>query len=283
MADVIQTTQVLPAQGFAGAIPKQRFWRGHLQASEYFWALAFLIPYAVVFLAFVAYPIGFGIWMGSEPEPLSTPARRPDLLEDGGQHALYLGIAINVKLFLALMLSGFFMRKGWWVKALLMIFVLPWAVPAIPTYISIHWMLNGEWGLINNLIWHLFRQRRPALARPNAGLALGSVIVAHIWKWLPFWTMILLAGRMAIPPELYEAARGRRRDRLPPVRPRQLPADRQPLPDLHAALDDLLARRLQRGLFRHAAAARPIRRTCWRPSASATPSRWPSRGSAWRR
>ena len=44
--------------------------------------------------------------------------------------ALYLGVAINLKLFLALLLSGFFMRKGWWVKALLMIFVLPWAVPA---------------------------------------------------------------------------------------------------------------------------------------------------------
>ncbi len=37
-------------------------------------------------------------------------------------------------------------------------------------------------------------------------LALGSVIVAYIWKWMPFWTVILLAGRMAIPQELYEAA-----------------------------------------------------------------------------
>src|SRR5262249_14115279 len=37
-------------------------------------------------------------------------------------------------------------------------------------------------------------------------LALGSVITSHIWKWMPFWTVILLAGRMAIPQELYEAA-----------------------------------------------------------------------------
>jgi multiple sugar transport system permease protein len=28
----------------------------------------------------------------------------------------------------------------------------------------------------------------------------------HIWKSLPFWTLILLAGRMAIPAEQYEAA-----------------------------------------------------------------------------
>jgi multiple sugar transport system permease protein len=33
------------------------------------------------------------------------------------------------------------------------------------------------------------------------------VITVHIWKYLPFWTLILLAGRMAIPHDLYEAAR----------------------------------------------------------------------------
>src|SRR3989441_3821351 len=39
---------------------------------------------------------------------------------------LYLAFGVNVKLFLALLLSGFFMRPGWWMKALLLIFVLPW-------------------------------------------------------------------------------------------------------------------------------------------------------------
>src|SRR2546427_13302540 len=57
---------------------------------------------------------------------------------------LYLAFGVNVKMFLALLLSGFFMRPGWWMKALLLIFVLPWAVPQISTFISIHWMLNGR-------------------------------------------------------------------------------------------------------------------------------------------
>ena len=37
-------------------------------------------------------------------------------------------------------------------------------------------------------------------------LALSLSMVVHIWKSLPFWTLILLAGRLAIPRELYEAA-----------------------------------------------------------------------------
>ena len=31
-------------------------------------------------------------------------------------------------------------------------------------------------------------------------------MVVHIWKSLPFWTLILIAGRLAIPGDLYEAA-----------------------------------------------------------------------------
>jgi multiple sugar transport system permease protein len=31
-------------------------------------------------------------------------------------------------------------------------------------------------------------------------------ITAYVWKNTPFWTVIFLAGRMAIPQELYEAA-----------------------------------------------------------------------------
>ena len=119
---------------------------------------------------------------------------------------IYLAVGVNVKMFLALLLSGFFMRKGWWVKGLLMVYVLPWAIPALPTFISIHWMLNTEWGLVNNVIWDVFGVDGPGWLDTSRWLALGSVIVTYIWKSMPFWTVILLAGRMAIPQELYEAA-----------------------------------------------------------------------------
>jgi multiple sugar transport system permease protein len=98
------------------------------------------------------------------------------------------------------------MRRGWWVKALLLVFVLPWAVPALPSFISIHWMLNGQWGLLNNFLWNVFGVDGPGWLDTSRWLSLGAVIFSHIWKWMPFWTVILLAGRMAIPQELYEAA-----------------------------------------------------------------------------
>jgi multiple sugar transport system permease protein len=169
----------------------RRRWRAGLQGPELIWALAFLAPYIVTFLLFVVYPILYGLWMGSNPALYNT--------------LIYVLVAVNVRMVMALGLSGFFMRKRWWTKPLMMIFILPWAVPALPTFLSIHWMLNGDWGLVDNLIYALFHFNAPSWL-DHRWLALGADIVAYMWKWLPFWTIILVAGRMAIPQDLYEAA-----------------------------------------------------------------------------
>ena len=151
---------------------------------------------------------------------------------------LYVGIGVNVKMFLALLLSGFFMRPGWWIKALLLIFVLPWAMPALPAFISIHWMLNGEWGLLNNVLYTSSASRGragsiPALAGAGRGHRLPHLEVDAVLDADP-------AGRPdGDPAGDLRRRRGRRRDRAAPVHPHHLAAARQPLPDLHAALDDL--------------------------------------------
>jgi multiple sugar transport system permease protein len=192
----------------ATAAPRSRLriLRGSLQGSEYAWAIAFCIPYVGVFIAFVVFPVLYGLWLGHSPSLYVELFNDPIYQTTVVNTILYLAIGVNVKMFFALLLSGFFMRKGWWVKGLLMIYVLPWAVPALPTFISIHWMLNTQWGLINNVLWHLFDIDGPGWLDTSRWLALGSVIVSYIWKNMPFWTVILLAGRMAIPQELYEAA-----------------------------------------------------------------------------
>jgi multiple sugar transport system permease protein len=180
--------------------------RGGLKGGEYTWAVAFVVPYIAVFLAFVVYPVVYGVWMGSEVGLYRELFADPIYQDTVVNTALYLALGVNVKMFLALLLSGFFMRPGWWTKAMLMIFVLPWAVPQISTFISIHWMLNGEWGFLNNVLYKVFNIEG-AYWLNDRWTALGAVIVSHIWKWTPFWTLILLAGRMAIPLEIRDTAR----------------------------------------------------------------------------
>ena len=167
-----------------------RYWRGGLQGSEFTWAVAFVVPYIAVFFAFVIYPAAYGLWMGSDPALYAEVFSDPIYLNTVVNTAIFLAFGVNVKLFLALLL----------------IFVLPWAVPALPTFISIHWMLNGEWGLVNNFLYIVFGLDGPSWLN-SRWLALGSAIFSHVWKWTPFWTVILLAGRMSIPQEIYDAAK----------------------------------------------------------------------------
>jgi multiple sugar transport system permease protein len=202
-AQVLRTAEAFPLQPVS--LPRSHRRLG-LQGSEFTWAIAFVIPYAAVFLAFVAYPVVYGLWLGRDPALYAELMSEPIYQRTVVNTVLYIVIGVNLKMFGALLLSGFFMRRGWWVKGLLLIYVLPWAVPALPSFMSIHWMLNGQWGLFNNVLWNVFGVDGPGWLETSRWLALGSVIASHIWKWMPFWTVILLAGRMAIPQELYEAA-----------------------------------------------------------------------------
>jgi multiple sugar transport system permease protein len=197
--------QVLAAA--SGALNRVRRppWRRRLRGSEYAWAIAFVVPYAAVFCAFVVYPIAYGLWMASDPSLYGDLIADPLYAQTVINTVLFVGFGVNVKMFLALLLSGFFMRRRWWIRALLPIYILPWALPAIPAFVSFHWMLIGEEGLVDSVLSAVFGIAGPLWFNDRL-LALGSNIVAYIWKWMPFWTLTFFAARAAIPQEIYEAA-----------------------------------------------------------------------------
>lgn len=179
--------------------------RGRRRDPEWIWAVAFALPYAAIFLALVLYPIVYGVWLGSSPALFAELFDSPIYLTAVLNTLIYVGVSVNLKMALAFLLSGFFIRKRWWIKVLLVIFILPWATPALPAFMSIHWMLNGHWGFLNSALLTLFDIEGPVWLI-DRWLGMGANIAATIWKQLPFWTVIFLAGRMAVPQELYEAA-----------------------------------------------------------------------------
>jgi len=105
---------------------------------------------------------------------------------------------------LALLLSGFFLRRRWWIKALLSVYVLPWLIASTQACVSFHWMLQQQ-GLVDGLLSALFGIDGPIWFN-DRWLAVGANTVAYIWKWMPFWTVIFLAARMTIPRDIYDSA-----------------------------------------------------------------------------
>jgi len=178
----------------------------HSRSTSYaFWGRLLVVPYLLIFLVFVLYPVGYGLWLARHPQSYVKLFEDPIFFRTVINTIVFLVVAINVKMVIAMVLSGFFVQSRWWIKALSLIFILPWALPSIPTILSVRFMLNPEWGVINSLIF-----RFTGLDGPNwlndPTLALTFSMVMHIWKSLPFWTLILIAGRLAIPSEQYEAA-----------------------------------------------------------------------------
>ena len=66
-------------------------------------------------------------------------------------------------------------------------------------------MLAGEDALVDRALAVAFGVDGPIWFN-HWWLALGANIVAYVWKWMPFWTVIFLAGRMAIPRDVCDAA-----------------------------------------------------------------------------
>jgi len=180
-------------------------WRFRLNGSDSNWAIAFVVPYAAVFVAFIIYPVAFGLWTGARLSLFRTLFADPLYLNTVVNTLLFVGIGVNVMMVLAFLLSGFFMSRNPWVKTLLVIYLLPWALPGLVVFTSFHLMLVTQWGLLDSL-WRAITGLDGPLFLVSQALAVTSTIVAYIWKWLPFWTLIFLAARMAIPQEIYEAA-----------------------------------------------------------------------------
>lgn len=95
--------------------------------------------------------------------------------------------------------------KGW--KIVQSVLLVPFMIaPVVVGYVW-RFVLNSDYGPII----HLFRQiglgglvDKPLLSNPSA--AMPVLIVADAWEYIPFVTLVLLAGLKSIPYEPYEAA-----------------------------------------------------------------------------
>ncbi|SMQ84891.1 carbohydrate ABC transporter membrane protein 1, CUT1 family [Bacillus sp. OV166] len=83
----------------------------------------------------------------------------------------------------------------------------PWAMSGFLIGLIWRWMLNGQSGVINDLLMRLglIDTAIPFLADPT--WAMVSVIVANVWYGITFFAIMILAALQSIPDELYEAAK----------------------------------------------------------------------------
>jgi ABC-type sugar transport system permease subunit len=87
------------------------------------------------------------------------------------------------------------------------IFFLPPVLSEVVVGLVWQWILDGNYGLLNNWLIHLGLSNlaRNWLSDPRT--ALNCVAIVHCWKGFGWGFLIFLAGLQTIPRELYEAGR----------------------------------------------------------------------------
>ncbi len=192
-------------------------------------AWLFLLPMLVVLAAVAGWPLVRTIWFGFTDAQLSDLAAAKfvgfanylDWDEDGYfglladpdwwlsvwntlRFAVISVIAETVLgLAIAMALNVNFRGKGLLRTAIL----VPWAIPTIVSARMWNWMLNDQFGILNDILLKLgvISSGIPWTADPS--YATWAVIMVDVWKTTPFMALLLLAGLQSLPSDCYESAR----------------------------------------------------------------------------
>lgn len=104
---------------------------------------------------------------------------------------------------LALLMNQKFRGQGLVRTAIL----VPWAIPTIVTAKMFSWMFHDQYGTINDLLLRVGLIDAPLAWIAEPGLSMWAVVLADVWKTVPFMALMLLAALQMVPSDLYEAAR----------------------------------------------------------------------------
>jgi len=106
-------------------------------------------------------------------------------------------------LIVALVLNAEFKGRGL-VRAAILI---PWAIPTIVSAKMWAWMLNDQFGIINDILLNLGLISQKIAWTASTDTAMMAVLMVDVWKTTPFMALLILAGLQMVPRDIYEAAR----------------------------------------------------------------------------
>lgn len=104
-------------------------------------------------------------------------------------------------LIVALLLNRSFRMRGL-VRSLVLV---PWAVSGVLTTMLWSLMFNQHIGIINDILMKLGIIHENIAWLANIDTVFGSVVVAELWRGIPFFAITLLAALQTIPNEVYES------------------------------------------------------------------------------
>ncbi|HEX4365372.1 MAG TPA: sugar ABC transporter permease [Rhodopila sp.] len=198
---------------------KQHSRIGRLFDSKPFLVALCLLPTVGLLVIFLTYPLGLGLWLSLTDTTIGQSGSYIGLDNFTSLFAdpvfwgavwftiFYTAVATVGKfllgLWLALLLNNHMPFKAF-IRAIVL---LPWIVPTVLSAIAWWWIYDPQFSIVSFVLVDVLHWRThyiDFLGTPWS--ARWSLIVANIWRGIPFVAITLLAGLQTISPSLYEAA-----------------------------------------------------------------------------
>lgn len=185
----------------------ERYSKGYWKA-----ILGFVAPVIIVFIFLQVYPLFKNLWFSFTNAKGSLTFNNFGYILTGQSFwqstwitVKFSFVSVSIEMFIGFIFALLLNEKFHGRKAVRTIFLIPWALPTAIMAVGWKFLLQHSYGPIPWMLYwiHAFKAPPYFLSTPN--LALVSIIMADVWKTVPFCALLLLAGLQAIPKDLYEA------------------------------------------------------------------------------
>ncbi|MBB4252361.1 carbohydrate ABC transporter permease [Rhizobium sp. BK008] len=178
----------------------------------------FMLPAAVFLVCFLTYPLGLGVWLGFTDTRIGRDGifigleNYQFLMDDSVfwlsvfNTVLYTFVASVLKFALGLWLAMLLNQHLPFKSFFRAIVLLPWVVPTVLSALAFWWIYDTQFSIISWSLMQLGLISGPINFLGDPINARISVIVANVWRGIPFVAISLLAGLQTIPASLQEAA-----------------------------------------------------------------------------
>jgi multiple sugar transport system permease protein len=180
----------------------------------------FLAPAMIVLVVIILYPMLFNAQLSVHNTRLVSVGLgdfvgldnyRRILRDEDFWHSLRVSVTFTVLSVVFSFVIGFaialVMNEVGRVRSLFLgLLLIPWVISPVITAYSWRWLFNDEFGLVNVVLKELGLIDRNITWLAKPGTAVFAVVVASVWRFVPYMMIMMLAGLQSIPRDLYEAA-----------------------------------------------------------------------------
>lgn len=208
------TTNLSDAKVGAASLPRgwAHWWDQNLR-------YLFVLPSVLMILGIGLFPLLYSLGISFLQWDLQRPERRfiglknySDVLADGrmweafGHTLIIIVVAVTLELVLGLLLAQVLTGPLPGRRFIITLFILP--VVMAPLVVGYTWRMlwDTQYGPINQILGWIAGRPVEIVWLANPRTVYPAILITEIWQWTPFMFLVLLAGLVAIDPQLKEAA-----------------------------------------------------------------------------